>query len=147
MLLEQLLMHHGEGGCCGGGHDEQCDTNHEHQEGGCCGSHGEGEGCGNHGHGGCGGHHHKQPQTLTLLMEDDTELTCRILNYVNHNDQTYILLLHPNEKSVMIYRFIKNADGSVFLDDITDEEEFNAVANIYTTYQQQQQTAREAAQQ
>ncbi len=143
IIEDQFLLQHQDGGCGCGNHeasDSGCGCGHheESHEGCGCGHHEEaheGCGCGNH-EGGCG-HHHHEPQKLTLILEDNSELTCEILNYVKHNDKTFIVLQHPESKAFMIYEFLQQPDGSVGLDNIKDEEEFKQVQQMFLDYHQQ----------
>ncbi|MDO4616883.1 MAG: DUF1292 domain-containing protein [Lachnospiraceae bacterium] len=75
--------------------------------------------------------------TVTLTLDDDTEITCAILNVFNVNEKEYIALLPLNENGesangeVYLYRYIKNANGDPELDNIMDDEEYTAAADTF----------------
>lgn len=128
-----------EKNCGCGDKDEKgcgCGT-HDHNEGkseGCgCGGHdhdhGDGDGCG------CGGHddnHH----SVTLTLEDDTELDCPIIDAFEINEQQYMALLHPVDETVLLYRFFENEDDTIDLETIDADEEFELVSKTFMALQE-----------
>lgn len=75
---------------------------------------------------------------VTLTLEDDSEIECRILTIFELEDQDYIALLpldedgEDNEEGeVFIYRYFEDEDGEPILEDIEDEEEYDAVVDSF----------------
>lgn len=71
---------------------------------------------------------------VTLEMDDGTTAECEILTIFEVNEQDYIALLPldeqgtPNEEgTVYIYRYQEDEDGNPSLDNIMDDEEYEAV--------------------
>lgn len=71
---------------------------------------------------------------VTLEMDDGSTAECEILTIFEVNEQDYIVLLpldeeeEPNEEGkVYIYRYMEDEEGNPSLDNITDEEEYEAV--------------------
>lgn len=128
--------------CCGGNHD------HDHSDGcgcgghdnkdsdGCCGGghdHDHGDGCG------CGGHDHDHDEhhhSVTLTLEDDTELNCPIVDAFEINEQQYMALLHPVDETVLLYRFFENDDDTLDLETIESDEEFELVSKTFMSLQE-----------
>ena len=86
--------------------------------------------------GGCGGSQTEIPHTITLTMEDDTEVECAILTIYPVDSKEYIALLPLDENGenedgeVYIYRY-DNSTGSPVLENIEDDEEYEAVADAF----------------
>lgn len=75
---------------------------------------------------------------VTLDLDNDTQVECRILTIFDVNEQDYIALLplddkgEPNEDGeVFIYRYAEDADGNPSLDNICDDDEYEAVADRF----------------
>lgn len=129
-----------EKNCCGSGNKE---------ENACgCGGHdnkeakGDGCGCGGHDHQhgdgcGCGGHDHEHAHhSVTLTLEDDTELDCPIIDAFEINEQEYMALLHPVDETVLLYRFFENEDDTIDLETIDSDEEFELVSKTFMALQE-----------
>lgn len=78
--------------------------------------------------------------TITLELEDDTELECAVLAIFPMNDQQYIALtpstegedLELSEESeVFFYRFTEYENQEIELENIEDEDEYEAVADAF----------------
>ena len=93
-----------------------------------------GGGCGSNG-GGC--KVDDQHRTITLTMEDDTEVECAILTIFPVENKEYIALLPLDENGqnetgeVYLYSFSRTADGDPMLANIEDDEEYDAAANAF----------------
>jgi len=91
-----------------------------------------------HNHGdncGCGHDHEFEHDTITLSLDDGTELNCVILEIFTVDNKEYIAL-QPEEgeeedDNVFLYRFIQEGDGDPELLNIDDDEEFEAVADAF----------------
>ena len=75
---------------------------------------------------------------VTLSLDDDSEVECRILTIFEAADQDYIALLPLDENGadnaegkVYIYRYFEDEDGNPSLDNITDDEEYEIVADRF----------------
>ena len=132
-------------GCCGGdhGHDHEgcCGGDHGHDhECGCGGDHGHDHECccgGDHGHdhecgcgGGCG-HDHGQ-KFVTLVMEDNSELQCPVIDIFELSGKSYIALFHPVEEAVLLLRLFEHEDGTIDIGEITDDDEFELVSKTFS---------------
>ncbi len=123
--------------------EKDCGCNSSENERGCgCNdnekSHGHSDGCGCNGHDndegcGCGEHEH---QSVTLTLEDDTELECPIIDAFEINEQGYIALLHPIDETVLLYRFADNEDETIDIETIEEDDEFNLVSKTYLSLQE-----------
>lgn len=75
--------------------------------------------------------------TITLTMDDDTEVECAILTIFPVENKEYIALLPLDENGqnetgeVYLYSFSRTADGDPMLANIEDDEEYDAVANAF----------------
>lgn len=86
--------------------------------------------------GGCGSNmdeHH----TITLTMEDDTEVECAILTIYPLGEKEYIALLPLDENGqnqngeVFLYAFSRTADGDPMLANIEDDDEYEKAAEAF----------------
>lgn len=75
--------------------------------------------------------------TVTLTLDDDTEVVCAVLNIFAVNENEYIALLPLDENGesangeVYLYRYLKNANGDPELDNIMDDDEYMEAANAF----------------
>ena len=72
--------------------------------------------------------------SVTLDMDDGTQVDCEIVTIFDVNDQDYIVLLpldedgeENEEGTVYIYRYFEDEDGNPSLENIQDDEEYEAV--------------------
>ena len=75
---------------------------------------------------------------VTLALDDGTQAECEILTIFTVDEQDYIALLPLNEKGepnedgeVFIYRYFEDEDGNPTLDNIQDDDEYEAVADKF----------------
>ncbi len=75
---------------------------------------------------------------VTLSMEDDSEVECRILTIFECEDQDYIALLPLNENGedcedgeVLLFRYFEDEEGEPSLENIEDEEEFEEISEVF----------------
>lgn len=75
---------------------------------------------------------------VTLTMDDGSDVECEILTIFDVGDQDYIALLplddqdEPNEDGeVFIYRYFEDSNGDPSLENIEDDEEYEAVADRF----------------
>ena len=75
--------------------------------------------------------------TVTLTLDDDSELECAVVAIFPVQDKDYIALLPLGieDAQVYLYRFKHNGDGNLEgdleLENIEDDAEFEAVADVY----------------
>jgi len=74
--------------------------------------------------------------TVTLELDDGTEVECDILTVFQvegYADQQYIALVPQEEDSddVYLYRFSYDGEGDPQIENITDDEEYEAVADAF----------------
>lgn len=75
---------------------------------------------------------------VTLDLDDGTQVECEILTIFTVGEQDYIALLplddkgEPNEEGeVFIYRYSEDAEGNPSLENIQDDEEYEAVSDRF----------------
>lgn len=88
--------------------------------------------------------------TITLTLDDDTELTCAILTVFPVASKEYIALLPLDENGknssgdVYIYAFTRTENGDPMLANIEDDEEYAKVADAFDTVLMNAKKAEEA---
>lgn len=77
----------------------------------------------------------EEEMTVTLTLDDDSELECAVVAIFPVQDKDYIALLPLNEEidEVYLYRFKHNGDEDLELENIEEDEEFELVADAYDT--------------
>lgn len=73
--------------------------------------------------------------TITLTLDDDSELECAVVAIfpVQNKDYIALLPLGTEDDKVYLYRFKHNKDTEFELENIEDDEEFELVADAYDT--------------
>ena len=85
----------------------------------------------------CGGCGDSTPHTITLTMEDDSEVECAILTIYPVDTKDYIALLPLDENGqntageVYLYAFARTEDGDPMLSNIDDDEEYAKAADAF----------------
>ncbi|MCI8466196.1 MAG: DUF1292 domain-containing protein [Lachnospiraceae bacterium] len=74
--------------------------------------------------------------TVTLTLDDDSSLECIVLTTFEAAGRNYIALLPTNppegeEGEVYLYRFVTGPNGEPDLQNIEDDEEYEAVADAF----------------
>ena len=74
--------------------------------------------------------------TVTLTLDNDKEVECGIVAVFPVGDNDYIALLPLNddeaeEGEVYLYRYIEDKNGEPSLDNIVDDDEYEAVADAF----------------
>ena len=77
-----------------------------------------------------------EKDTVTLTLDDDTEVECEIVSIFPVGEKEYIALLPLEENEdeddeVFIYRYTESADGEPDLQNIEDDDEYEAVADAF----------------
>ena len=92
---------------------------------------------------GCGcGHDHdhdieelnEELDTITLTLDDDTELQCSILGVFDVEgieDKEYIALLPEDDETVLIYQYKELENDEIELLTIEDDDEFDKVSAAF----------------
>lgn len=84
----------------------------------------------------CEGLNLDQP-TVTLTLDDDSEVTCAILTIFPAGEGEYIALLPLDENGentdgeVYLYRYLENENGQPSLENIETEEEYEIAADAF----------------
>ena len=78
----------------------------------------------------------EEEMTVTLTLDDDSEIECVVLNIFSAGDREYIALLpmegaESEEGEVYLYRYSEDADGNPNLDNIEDDEEYEIVSDAF----------------
>ena len=71
--------------------------------------------------------------TVTILLDDDTEIECSIEAVFPVQDVDYVALseIGSRTEEVFLYRFKQDYDNGISLENIDDDEEFEMVADAY----------------
>lgn len=74
--------------------------------------------------------------TVTLTLDDGTELECVVLTIFEAGENEYIALLpldgrEAEDGEVYLYRYTEDADGNPSLENIVDDEEYEIVADAF----------------
>ena len=81
--------------------------------------------------------------TVTVELDDGTEMECMALTIFDLDNQNYIVLLpldkdgNPAEEIVYIYKYFEDEEGNPFLDNIVSDEEYNRVSLRFDEIQDQ----------
>jgi uncharacterized protein YrzB (UPF0473 family) len=93
------------------------------------GEHNHGDGCG------CGHDHEYEHDSITLSLDDGTEITCVVLDIFTVDNKEYIALQpedgEEEDDNVFLYRYIQEGDDEPQLLNIDDDDEFEAVADAF----------------
>lgn len=78
----------------------------------------------------------EEQATVTLTLDDDTELECMVLTIFPAGDKEYIALLpmdgaEEEEGEVYLYRYEEDAEGNPNLSNIEDDDEYEIVADAF----------------
>jgi len=75
--------------------------------------------------------------TVTLTLDNDEVIECAVLTIYPVGDKEYIALLPLNEDGdnedgeVYIYRYLETEDGEPALENIDDDDEYEAAADAF----------------
>ena len=77
--------------------------------------------------------------TVTLTLDDDSELECQVVTVVTANDKDYIALLplsgdEAETGNVFLYRYIETEGGEPVLENIVDDDEYEAASDAFDEY-------------
>ena len=77
--------------------------------------------------------------TVTLTLEDDSELECIVLTTFPAGGKEYIALLpttgaEAESGEVFLYRYLVNEDGTPSLANIIDDDEYEIAADAFDEY-------------
>lgn len=82
----------------------------------------------------CGCGHDHEPQYMTLMLEDNTEVRCIVLGIFELDEfegKEYIALVSEDGEESFIYEYVENEDNEEGFDllNIESDEEFEAVVS------------------
>mgnify|MGYP003301230581 CR=1 FL=1 len=83
--------------------------------------------------------------TVTLTLDNDEVVECAVLTIYSVDDKEYIALLPLNEDGqseegdVFIYRYVETEDGEPTLDNIEDDDEYEAAADAFDEWLDEQE--------
>lgn len=78
--------------------------------------------------------------TVTLTLEDDSELECVVLTTLDAGGKQYMALLPITEEGddeegeVYLYRYTQSADGLPVLENIESDEEYDIAAEAFDSW-------------
>ena len=78
----------------------------------------------------------EEEMTVTLTLDDDSEIECVVLNIFSAGDREYIALLpmegaESEEGEVYLYRYSEDENGQPNLENIEDDDEYDAAADKF----------------
>ena len=78
----------------------------------------------------------QEEMTVTLTLDDDTELECVVLTIFQAGEKDYIALLpvegqETDEGEVYLYRYKETEEGVPELENIEDDKEYEIVADAF----------------
>ncbi|EXG85735.1 Protein of unknown function (DUF1292) [Clostridium sp. ASBs410] len=78
----------------------------------------------------------QEEMTVTLTLDDGSELECVVLTIFTAGERDYIALLPMNgpeekEGEVYLYRYSEKEDGQPNLENIEDDDEYEIVAEAF----------------
>ena len=78
----------------------------------------------------------KEEMTVTLTLDDGTEIECVFLTIFTAGERDYIALLpmegaEAEEGEVYLYRYSESEDGQPNLENIEDDDEYEIVADAF----------------
>ncbi len=88
----------------------------------------------------CGCNHDDEEMTVTLTLDDGTEMECAIITIFEAGEREYIALLPLDEDGqnddgeVYLYRYSETEDGEPELENIEDDEEYEIVADAFDEF-------------
>ena len=83
--------------------------------------------------------------TVTLTLDNNEEIECAVLTIYSVDDKEYIALLPLDEDGdnedgeVYIYRYIETEDGEPTLENIEDDDEYEAAADAFDEWLDEQE--------
>lgn len=73
--------------------------------------------------------------TVTITLEDNTEIECVVLSIFEAGERNYIAVLpeeeNEEESQVYLYRYEEDNDGSPILSNIETDEEYEIAADTF----------------
>ena len=79
----------------------------------------------------CGHDHGEEQPTVTLTLEDDTEMECAILGTFDVDNNEYIALVPVDSDEALIYKFAEHENGKIELSSIEDDAEFQKASDAF----------------
>lgn len=78
----------------------------------------------------------QEEMTVTLTLDDGSELECVVLTIFEAGERDYIALLplegkEAEEGEVYLYRYSEDAEGNPNLENIEDDDEYEVVADAF----------------
>ena len=82
--------------------------------------------------------------TVTLTLDNDEVLECAVLTIYEVDGKEYIALLPINDEAnedgdVFLYRYIETEDGEPTLENIEDDDEYEAAADAFDEWLDEQE--------
>ena len=83
--------------------------------------------------------------TVTLILDNDEVIECAVLTIYSVDNKEYIALLPLDEDGdneegdVFIYRYVETEDGEPTLENIEDDDEYEAAADAFDEWLDEQE--------
>ena len=79
----------------------------------------------------CGHDHDDYAESITLTLDDGSEVVCEVLGTFDLNGTDYIVLMPEGDEEVLIYRYKEDDGENIQLEAIDSDEEFAAVSEAF----------------
>lgn len=77
---------------------------------------------------------------ITLDLDDNTQLECEVLDFLEVDGQEYVLLYPLKEEEdgeVLVYRYDEDEEENPILSNIENDEEFEKVSEAYNALEEE----------
>lgn len=71
-----------------------------------------------------------EDQTIDLLLDDGTSMTCDVIGIFELDDVAYIALAEPEEENILFYIYEED-NGELFLSNIKNKETYEEVVDTF----------------
>lgn len=81
----------------------------------------------------------EEHDTITLTLEDDSQMECLVLTTLTVDEKDYIALLPLEEEeeedgTVFLYQYVQNGEEDIELINIENDDEFEKVSDAFDAY-------------
>ena len=77
--------------------------------------------------------HENEHETMTLTLDDNTEVECNILGIFDVEEKDYIALLPLDDDEFLIYQYKEDGE-EIVLENIESDEEFEKVSEAFYSF-------------
>lgn len=88
----------------------------------------------------------EEVMTIELTFDNDETLECAVICIFEANEKDYIALLpvdsepdEDGEEEVLIYKYLETEDGGTVIENIDDDDEYDAAADAFDEWVAEQE--------